>query len=314
MTVNVFLKLVEIQTKIASLFPFLLGALFSLTYFKTFNITNTLLFFIAMLLFDMTTTAINNLMDYQKAKDETYKNEVNIIGQQNIAEKTVIQLIIVMLSIASLLGLWLVFQTTILLLFMGGACFIVGIFYTFGPVPISRMPLGEILSGLVMGFGIFFITIYVNVEAETLLNLTFEGTSFLLTGDYLSIIKIAFVSLPTVFLIANIMLANNICDLNQDIDNHRFTLPFYIGKEYAVLLFNALTYASYIVIILAVILKLMHPLLLLIVMTLIPLKNNLQQFNQQQIKEETFFIAIKNITIFSGAEILLLAFSLLFVD
>lgn len=314
MTVNVFLKLVEIQTKIASLFPFLLGALFSLTYFKTFNITNTLLFFIAMLLFDMTTTAINNLMDYQKAKDETYKNEVNIIGQQNIAEKTVIQLIIVMLSIASLLGLWLVFQTTILLLFMGGACFIVGIFYTFGPVPISRMPLGEILSGLVMGFGIFFITIYVNVEAETLLNLTFEGTSFLLTGDYLSIIKIAFVSLPTVFLIANIMLANNICDLNQDIDNHRFTLPFYIGKEYAVLLFNALTYASYIVIILAVILKLMHPLLLLIMMTLIPLKNNLQQFNQQQIKEETFFIAIKNITIFSGAEILLLAFSLLFVD
>ncbi|MGB6177956.1 1,4-dihydroxy-2-naphthoate polyprenyltransferase [Carnobacterium sp.] len=314
MTVNVFLKLVEIQTKIASLFPFLLGALFSLTYFKTFNITNTLLFFIAMLLFDMTTTAINNLMDYQKAKDETYKNEVNIIGQQNIAEKTVIQLIIVMLSIASLLGLWLVFQTTILLLFMGGACFIVGIFYTFGPVPISRMPLGEILSGLVMGFGIFFITIYVNVEAETLLNLTFEGTSFLLTGDYLSIIKIAFVSLPTVFLIANIMLANNICDLNQDIDNHRFTLPFYIGKKYAVLLFNALTYASYIVIILAVILKLMHPLLLLIVMTLIPLKNNLQQFNQQQIKEETFFIAIKNITIFSGAEILLLAFSLLFVD
>ncbi|MGB3161856.1 MAG: 1,4-dihydroxy-2-naphthoate polyprenyltransferase [Carnobacterium sp.] len=314
MTVNVFLKLVEIQTKIASLFPFLLGALFSLTYFKTFNITNTLLFFIAMLLFDMTTTAINNLMDYQKAKDETYKNEVNIIGQQNIAEKTVIQLIIVMLSIASLLGLWLVFQTTILLLFMGGTCFIVGIFYTFGPVPISRMPLGEILSGLVMGFGIFFITIYVNVEAETLLNLTFEGTSFLLTGDYLSIIKIAFVSLPTVFLIANIMLANNICDLNQDIDNHRFTLPFYIGKKYAVLLFNALTYASYIVIILAVILKLMHPLLLLIVMTLIPLKNNLQQFNQQQIKEETFFIAIKNITIFSGAEILLLAFSLLFVD
>lgn len=314
MTVNVFLKLVEIQTKIASLFPFLLGALFSLTYFKTFNITNTLLFFIAMLLFDMTTTAINNLMDYQKAKGETYKNEVNIIGQQNIAEKTVIQLIIVMLSIASLLGLWLVFQTTILLLFMGGACFIVGIFYTFGPVPISRMPLGEILSGLVMGFGIFFITIYVNVEAETLLNLTFEGTSFLLTGDYLSIIKIAFVSLPTVFLIANIMLANNICDLNQDIDNHRFTLPFYIGKKYAVLLFNALTYASYIVIILAVILKLMHPLLLLIVMTLIPLKNNLQQFNQQQIKEETFFIAIKNITIFSGAEILLLAFSLLFVD
>lgn len=312
MTLNVFLKLVEIQTKIASLFPFLLGVLFSCTYFKSFNIANTLLFFVAMLLFDMTTTAINNLMDYQKAKDQTYKKEVNIIGQENISEKTVIRLIVVMLSAASLIGLWLVVQTTILLLFMGGACFIVGIFYTFGPVPISRMPLGEVLSGLVMGFGIFFITVYVNVESETLLDLIFQGTSFLLIGDYLAIIKIIFVSLPTVFLIANIMLANNICDLDQDINNHRFTLPFYIGKKYAIILFNTLMYVSYVVIILAVAFKLMHPILLLILITLIPIKKNLYQFNQQQIKEKTFSVAIKNISIFSGAEIMLLAISLMF--
>lgn len=312
MTLNVFLKLVEIQTKIASLFPFLLGVLFSRTYFKSFNIANTLLLFVAMLLFDMTTTAINNLMDYQKAKDQTYKKEVNIIGQENISEKTVIGLVVIMLSAASLIGLWLVVQTTILLLFMGGACFIVGIFYTFGPVPISRMPLGEILSGLVMGFGIFFITVYVNVESETLLDLIFQGTSFLLIGDYLAIIKIIFVSLPTVFLIANIMLANNICDLDQDINNHRFTLPFYIGKKYAIILFNILMYVSYVVIILAVAFKLMHPVLLLILITLIPIKKNLYQFNQQQIKEKTFSVAIKNISVFSGAEILLLAISLMF--
>ena len=264
-----------------------------------------------MLLFDMTTTAINNLMDYQKAKDQLYKKEVNIIGQENISEKTVILLIVVMLSMASLIGLWLVFQTTILLLFMGGACFIVGIFYTFGPVPISRMPLGEILSGLVMGFGIFFITVYVNVESGILLNLTFQGTTFLLIGDYIAIIKIIFVSLPMVFLIANIMLANNICDLEQDINNHRFTLPFYIGKKYAIILFNLLMYVSYVVIVLAVVFKLMHPVLLLILLTLIPIKRNLQQFNQQQIKEKTFSVAIKNISIFSGVEILLLAISLM---
>ena len=312
MRLTVFLKLVEIQTKIASLFPFLLGALFSRTYFNSFNAANTLLFFVAMLLFDMTTTAINNLMDYQKAKDQLYKKEVNIIGQENISEKTVILLIAVMLSMASLIGLWLVFQTTILLLFMGGACFIVGIFYTFGPVPISRMPLGEILSGLVMGFGIFFITVYVNVESGIVLNLTFQGTTFLLIGDYIAIIKIIFVSLPMVFLIANIMLANNICDLEQDINNHRFTLPFYIEKKYAIILFNLLMYVSYVVIILAVVFKLMHPVLLLILLTLIPVKRNLQQFNQQQIKEKTFSVAIKNISIFSGVEILLLAISLLF--
>lgn len=310
MTLKVFLKLVEIQTKIASLFPFLLGILFAQFYFGTINIGNTLLFFLAMLLFDLTTTAINNLMDYQKAKDVSYKENTNIIGQEKIAEKTVIQLILMMLTFASLLGLWLVFRTNILLLFLGGACFIVGIFYTFGPLPISRMPLGEALSGVVMGFGIFFIAVYVNVAPTTLIDLSFHGTTFLLEGNVLTILKIFLVSLPTVFLIANIMLANNTCDLEQDISNHRFTLPFYIGKSNAVLLFNLLMYASYVMVILAVIFRLLHPLLLGVLITLIPIRKNLQQFNQRQVKEETFSVAIKNISLFCGVEILLLAVSL----
>lgn len=310
MTLKVFLKLVEIQTKIASLFPFLLGILFAQFYFDTINIGNTLLFFLAMLLFDLTTTAINNLMDYQKAKDVSYKENTNIIGQEKIAEKTVIQLILIMLTFASLLGLWLVFRTNILLLFLGGACFIVGIFYTFGPLPISRMPLGEALSGVVMGFGIFFIAVYVNVAPTTLIDLSFHGTTFLLEGNVLTILKIFLVSLPTVFLIANIMLANNTCDLEQDISNHRFTLPFYIGKSNAVLLFNLLMYASYVMVILAVIFRLLHPLLLGVLITLIPIRKNLQQFNQRQVKEETFSVAIKNISLFCGVEILLLAVSL----
>lgn len=45
MTISVFLKLVEIQTKLASLFPFLIGVLFSMVYFKAFNLGNTLIFF-----------------------------------------------------------------------------------------------------------------------------------------------------------------------------------------------------------------------------------------------------------------------------
>ena len=69
MSIKTFLELVEIQTKLASFFPFLLGALFAALYFKEFNLGNTLLFFAAMLIFDMTTTAINNFMDFLKAKD-----------------------------------------------------------------------------------------------------------------------------------------------------------------------------------------------------------------------------------------------------
>ena len=60
-----------------------------------------------------------------------------------------------MLIIASALGVSLVFRTDLLVLFLGIICFIIGVFYTYGPIPLSRLPLGEIFSGLTMGFGIY---------------------------------------------------------------------------------------------------------------------------------------------------------------
>lgn len=312
MPITTFFKLVEIQTKLASLFPFLLGTLFAAYYFNAFNLINTLIFFVAMLIFDMTTTAINNLVDYQKAKDKGYKDEVNVIGQEKIPEKLVIRLIIGMLIVAMLLGFLLVFRTNIILLVIGAGCFFIGIFYTFGPIPISRMPLGEPISGLVMGFGIFFIAAFVTIKDTNLLSLLFSEQSFILEGNLISILSLFFVSLPTVFLIANIMLANNTCDLEQDIVNHRYTLPFYIGKKQAVQLFNGLVYLSYVVIVLAVLLGLLHPVLLLLLGTIIPMRKNLAVYNDKQVKSETFVIAIKNIVLFSSSEVVLLAISLLF--
>lgn len=312
MSINTFLKLVEIQTKLASLFPFLLGILFATYYFDSFSPINTLLFFLSMIIFDMTTTAINNLMDYQKAKDEGYKDEVNIIGQEKLSEKLVVRLIVAMLVIAFLLGIILVFRTNIILLLIGAVCFFIGIFYTFGPVPISRMPLGEPISGLTMGFGIFFIAAFVNVEPGILLSLAFEGTRFIVEGDMVLILSLFLVSLPTVFLIANIMLANNTCDLEQDILNHRYTLPFYIGKKRAVQLFNGLVYSSYAVVVIAIILGLLHPILLLLVVTILPMRKNLAVYNAKQVKSETFVISIKNIILFCSSEVVLLAISLLF--
>ncbi|MEC6747916.1 1,4-dihydroxy-2-naphthoate polyprenyltransferase [Marinilactibacillus sp. XAAS-LB27] len=310
MTARVFFDLVEIKTKLASLFPFMIGTLFTVYYFHMFDFVNTLIFFCSMLIFDMTTTAINNLMDYQKAKADGYKKEVNIIGQAQISEKLVITLIFTMLATASLLGILLVFRTSILLLFMGGLCFLIGIFYTFGPVPISRMPLGEAVSGITMGFGIFFLSVFVNTESGLLLDLIYQFPDFNVTGNSLLLIVLLFVSLPLVFLIANIMLANNLCDLEQDISNHRYTLPYYIGKKRGIQLFNVLVYASYIVIVVAVLSTLLHPILLLILLTLFPIRKNLQQFNRAQIKEKTFVIAIKNLVLFCGAETILLAISL----
>ena len=62
-----FLKLVEIQTKVASIIPYLVGTVFALYKFDNFNMKNAILLFLSMIIFDMTVTAINNYVYYIKA-------------------------------------------------------------------------------------------------------------------------------------------------------------------------------------------------------------------------------------------------------
>lgn len=45
MSVKTFLDLVEIKTKLASLTPFVIGVLFTLSYFNEFHVGNTIIFF-----------------------------------------------------------------------------------------------------------------------------------------------------------------------------------------------------------------------------------------------------------------------------
>ncbi|MGY3778312.1 1,4-dihydroxy-2-naphthoate polyprenyltransferase [Isobaculum melis] len=315
MQIKTFLKLVEIQTKIASVFPFVMGILFTFYRFGEIKILNTFIFFIAMILFDLTTTTINNYMDFKKATDQhdyDYRKQSNVIGQENIPEKTVVTLIFLMLTMATILGLVLVVRTNVFLLFVGMLCFGIGVFYTFGPVPLSRMPLGEIFSGVTMGFGIFFISMYVNVYDLSILSFQIEDGFFLLKGNIEELLVMVLVSLPGIFTIANLMMANNICDLDEDILNHRYTLPYYIGKQTAVKLFNLLYILSFLSVIVAVLIGVFHPLMLVSLVAMIPVYKNLKLFNQKQVKSETFVLSVKNLIIINSIECFVLLISLFF--
>ncbi|MGX4687299.1 1,4-dihydroxy-2-naphthoate polyprenyltransferase [Vagococcus sp. JNUCC 83] len=301
---EVFFELVEIRTKLASVFPYFIGLLFSLYYFGQINWLNMCLFFIGMFVFDMATTAINNLMDYLKAKDDSYQQSINIIGKAGLKVTNVRHMIIGMITFSSIIGLWLTFRTSLLLLPMGGLCFLIGIFYTFGPIPLSRMPLGELFSGVTMGFGIFFITLYLNVFDTSFLTLNFQNGQFLLAGDIKELIVSVWASIPMMFTIANIMLANNLCDLDQDILNHRYTLPFYIGRKNGVYLFDVLMYSCYLVIIVGVLVGIYHWSMLIVLLTFPVIKKNVSSFNEKQEKGTTFSVAIKNLVLFNGAQII----------
>ena len=134
-----FLDYVEIRTKITSTFAFLMTIALLVYQKQSIDWKLTLVFFASMFLFDLTTTAINNYID-TKTNDQTLQFE----------RKTALFIIYALFGISTALGLYLAIMSDIVILLVGGLCFICGIFYTYGPLPISRMPLGEFFSGLFM--------------------------------------------------------------------------------------------------------------------------------------------------------------------
>ena len=311
MNVKAFLKLVEIQTKIASVFPFLIGVLFTLHRYDNFKLLNTVVFFFAMIIFDMTTTAINNFLDYKKAVDEDYKITSNVIGRLGLNEKTILILILAMLSTAIGLGLYLVYLTSIIVLLFGVLCFGIGIFYTFGPIPLSRLPLGEVFSGITMGFGILFLTVYVNTFDLNYLAIAFVDNTLSMSFYVPELITIIFVSIPSIFTIANLMLANNICDLEEDVKNHRYTIVYFLGQAHSLKLFNTLYILAFLSILLLIFTGVHHPAMLLTLLAVPLVYKGVQQFNLKQIKSETFVIAVKNLVLVDGIIVIGLISSLL---
>ncbi|MDA9462683.1 putative prenyltransferase, contains 1, 4-dihydroxy-2-naphthoate octaprenyltransferase [Enterococcus mundtii 3F] len=303
MTLKIFLEVVELRTKVASVFPFAIGVLFSIAFFHEIQWLNTLLFFIGMLVFDLATTAINNYMDYEKAHSEIYKYEENVIGRTGISPKLVRNMILGMIAFVLVIGIVLTLRTGWLLLLMGMICCFIGIFYTFGPIPLSRMPLGEIFSGFTMGLGIFTMVIYINTHRSDLfdLNLSLATGTFNLSGNIWAVAAIFLAALPLVFTIANIMLANNLRDLERDIENHRYTLVFYIGRPLGIMLFQLLMYTCYLILLIGLISGIFQWPILLAFLTLPKVYLNLQQFKESLPQPISFSYSIKNMILFNSS-------------
>ncbi|MDZ7548382.1 1,4-dihydroxy-2-naphthoate polyprenyltransferase, partial [Clostridium perfringens] len=97
--------------------------------------------------------------------------------------------------------------------------------------------------------------------------------------------------------ISNIMLANNICDIEEDIVNERYTLPIYIGKEYALKVFKWLYYIGFIAIIIGVLLKVLPIVSIVTLLVLKVVQENINKFNKIQTKKDTFILAVKNFVV-----------------
>jgi len=215
-----FLCYVEIKTKITSVFPFLMVLAYLFASGYKIEPLKTVVFFLGMLCFDLTATMINNYCD-------TKKNQQILPFPRRTAKG----LLFLLFTVSVAFGLYLVYLSDLVVLLLGMLCFFCGIIYSFGPVPISHGPYGEIISGFFYGLVIPAILFYINVPGGTLFSYALAAGKLSVVIEIRAATGLLLLSIVPFCLTANIMLANNICDVERDVVVGRYTLAYYLGRK-----------------------------------------------------------------------------------
>lgn len=188
------------------------------------------------ILMQAATNTFNDYYDFIKGtddKDADVAADDAVLVYNNVNPRAALILACSLLAAAFFLGVYVIYCAGFFPLIWGiiGAIFVV--IYSAGKTPISYLPLGELISGLVMG-GLIFVASY---QA--------------LTG-ILSPLLIPW-ALPTIIGVGLIMLTNNTCDIERDTLSQRSTLPIKLGRKEARALYHALLLLWLLVIILNVV-------------------------------------------------------------
>ena len=251
-----FKALVQAQTTLLTILALLLGAIMAAYYYHHVNLGETFLLMLSAICFHLAVNGHNQLSDYRRYQNSTTIQDStnNIIKRFAISIPWAYSVLGILLLIFLISGLYLAYLSGWPLLLLGGVSFLVGYCYSGGPYPLLKTPLGELASGLAMGLNITLLGVYINIY-----NAPTYDNWFWLTGSI--------VSLPAVFTIANIMLANNICDKDEDVVIGRKTLAYYLGTKHSLTLLQINYVFSYLGLILSAILGYLPWLILLSLFT-----------------------------------------------
>jgi len=279
-------ELVEFRTSIGIITSVFIGTGYGYFVSKSINFPLFLAMIIASILLDGAATVFNNFFDYKKAinKDGYLYNVHNPIVARGISPIIAFLIGLLLIGVAGILGIYIVIKTHWILLLVGGVSILIAYFYSGGKYPISYSPFGEIVSGLFEGSIVFGIAYFIQTS-------DFSITVFL-------------VSLPISLGIANIMLANNTSDVDEDTKNGRKTLPIVIGQDNGVKVLYLSHALMFILNGLYFILGYM-PYSIFLTYLLIPLAiKNLNLFNRTRTKSNGFIHVLKNTILFNILEII----------
>ena len=187
------------------------------------------------ILMQSSVNTFNDYYDYVKGAD-SIDDDVDpsdaVLLYNNVNPRSALALAVGLLITAFALGIYVIWQAGIIPLIIGiiGAVFVV--LYSAGKTPISYLPIGEIVSGVVMG-GLIPLACY-----------------YVLSGRLTPLALLW--ALPEILGVGLIMFTNNTCDIEKDIDANRHTLSVLLGREKARWAYHAVLYTWIIAIVVLV--------------------------------------------------------------
>lgn len=300
MTARQFADLTEPRTKAASLIPFVFASAWAPWRYGSFEPALLALFLASLLPIDLATTALNNALDWRRAQ-RAQGNDGRTVHGMRFAYALAVSLILFITGAGA--GLILAALTGPVTLAAGIAAFAVAVAYSAGPLPISRTPLGEAFSGLTMGGGIAFVAVHiqtVGLESARLAAIAFDGRLLSLSVNVVELASLALASLPFILLIANVMLANNLRDVERDRASGRVTLPLAIGRLAALRLFAILSAVSYLAIPAAIALGALPVISLAAFATLPPVMAGTLRFLRAPADSVPFGLSVRNLFLAGG--------------
>ena len=190
-----------------------------------------LLSLIGTLLLQSAANLINEYADYRRGADRFKQAGQGMTIKQNILKPQTVRNGAVLTTAAGcLLGLFLLSRSGPLLWFIGLGALLVVISYTAGPFPLAYHGLGEIAVAIFMGPAIVVGAYYVMSP----------------TVDSARIGELCLISLPIAFMVAAILHANNIRDLEADRAVHKRTLAVIFGIGFARAEYRFLVIGAYV--------------------------------------------------------------------
>lgn len=226
LTPRLAMQLAAPHTWPAAILPVLAAVAAAAVTAPAVSVTMACVLLVICVLMQAAVNTFNDYYDYVKGADSADDNvdpTDAVLVYNNVNPRAALALAIGFLAAAFLLGAYVIWVAGWIPLALGVAGAVIVVLYSAGKTPISYLPIGELVSGFVMG-GLIPLASY---QA--------------LTGVF--DLRALLWAVPTILGVGLIMFTNNTCDVEKDAESGRRTLSVLLGRERARALYHGVVYA-----------------------------------------------------------------------